>query len=124
MKIFSLQSKTGLVVWSAVLGFAFNFVGLIFSTINHWVDFESGKANPSILAGSSHLISIKCDYGFPFRFYDKLISFGGHVPVETGIKPIWFYFWIDSVFWILVVFIILLIIRYFRKKNYQIPTKV
>jgi hypothetical protein len=103
MKIFSLESKTGLVAWSVVLGFLVNAV--VYFTTRH-VDILGGFS-------SSDLSPVNVtSFGLPFHYY------------TTGTDLSHLFYPFNLLFWILVVFIILFIIRYFRKKHYQISSKL
>ena len=106
MKIFSLQSKTSLVIWSVVLGFA----PLLFI----------------FLATSTSCRSLPCvgREGFPLVF--KIVDFRRIPEQLMGVNNSQFfvsYLIIDFLFWILLAFLILFIARHFRKKNGQMTSK-
>ncbi len=98
MKIFSLQSKTGLAAWSVVLGFLIDVVASLLTLNSYQPDCFLGPC-PKIY-----------DFGFPFKNHELFL---GDLSV----------LFLNLFFWILISFIILLVIRRFRKKNYQITTK-
>ena len=93
MKIFSLQSKTSLVVWSVVIGFVLNW-------LSYKVFVIQGKNCSDLLAT---VCLSPAQVGFPIRM--SLIEF-----------PL---FCLNLLFWILFALIILSIIRYLRTKNIQ-----
>lgn len=102
MKIFSLESKKHLVVWSVVLGFAVNIV------LNK-ITFKTNQCIPNPLGVMDGCV-YNTIYGFPFPYWE-----GGFVnpPFDNLYK-------FNFIFWILIVFIILSLVRHFRKKNNQI----
>ena len=94
MKIFSLQSKTGLVAWSVGLGFLMNFLA------EHLVVYK-------IPCGVDMDVEFCTVSGWPF-----VTGFFGSLIYYDLIK-----FLYNLVFWVLVVLIILSLIRYFKTKK-------
>jgi len=109
MKIFSLQSKIGLVAWSVVLGSALFFISDKISIIS----------NPSpginIPEESSYLQGIP----FHYEFHQTFLAPGGIIYFAD--RP-WILLY-NFIFWILVVFVVLFVVRHFKKKNIQLPSK-
>ena len=113
MKIFSLQSKTGLVVWAFLVGLAADF------TAYGWKFFVPTVSTPT---------------GWPFIYRPRFFSMDCWVTPSQphncddvfGLESIFrqkeFYF--NLIFWVLIVFVALFIVRNFRKKNNQITSKV
>lgn len=94
MKIFSLQSKTGLVVWSVALGI---LVNIVLYSIYFMLSFRCLDVMDAVICMK------------PFNAIFFWLRYGDY----TGF-----------LFWILTSFIILFTIRHFRKKNYQLPSKL
>jgi hypothetical protein len=91
MKLFSLENKSSLLVWSIVLGFVLNFL------INIIVLRNSCKGSAACFG----------DYGFPFKSPADTNAFGIFLDINT-------------VIWIAAVFIILKFAKNFKKKKYQV----
>jgi hypothetical protein len=96
MKIFSLQSKTGLSIWVLILALVLNVV--TFLNTKTPVYFKDGMFGTSILGFS---------YGWPLSY----------LQMEAGSPLLTKEFVIDLCFWSVLVLIILSIIRYFRNKK-------
>jgi hypothetical protein len=138
MKIFNPQSKRDLVVSSLVLGFIscllFALISLITSAIFLSPSPQIQCNNCQILPQNGSGYSEKI--GFPFS-YTALIStvnvqdpFGQPYPLNFTtlfIRPFGQFittmvFWEDTLFWILAVFVILSLVRYFRNKKVLVKT--
>ena len=132
MRIFSLQSKTALVMWSVVLGLVlFAFSMLIHSYLPgqtaHCDNFVSPEGFPmpcpDWVSAPQYFqgwpIGIQYGSGYDPQINSKeSIAFGfGQLALGNIVAVI------DFVFWILASFVILLTIRHFRKKKYQISAK-
>ncbi len=113
MKLFSLESKLSLVGWSVLSGLLANTLFYYFSKVKIFDCFDLDCQREVI------------DYGWPFKFLPYKLN--GYVP--STVKEILFYpviryiFILDSLFWILIVFIILSLIRYFKKKNTSMTSR-
>lgn len=92
MKIFSLESKAGLVVWSVILGIVIERIIFPLSEIPYPAD------------GPAFYVT----RGFPFIYYMSLAEFN---PYDYS-KLV-----LNLLVWIVVVLIILSLVRYFRKKK-------
>lgn len=99
MKIFSLQSKWALVVWSVIL--AFCIYSIVFGIY-------------SIQAFNCALIKNdwSCFNVFNER-YRVLLPFGS----------MYQFIWANFLYWVLVVFIVLNLVNYFKKKKVPKPPK-
>jgi len=102
MKIFSLETKKQKVWWSIILGIV---TSLIVSKLSY----------RSYIPQCVELCASRLTFGYPWRALD------GTQVINTFdfiIKII-----ADTIFWTLVVFMILFIIRHFRNKQNQVPVK-
>ena len=123
MRIFSLQSKTGLVAWSLFTG---AIIGFLISTLISFPLCYSTSGQPQVLLNNQTQQEMTVgdydcmygvrDYGFPFKFSTQDVhsmeSVTRIVPddaVQITLQNI--------VFWILAVLIILSLIRYFKIKK-------
>jgi hypothetical protein len=115
-----MQSKKSLVLLSLFIGIIFNFLCLRFSILKI---YSTGCGPGAIPMGT---ISFGCTplpqyySGFPlhfYHFYDR--GSGGIVESYNGL--IYFItsyqFWVNLIFWILLVLIILSLIKYFKIKK-------
>lgn len=107
MKIFSLETKINLVGWSVGLGFLADMVASRFSNTHN--------CNPVGLEPGACIFFEK--HGWPFRYQLSDIGVDYLFIVHNIV-------WLNLLFWVLAVFIILFAARYFRRKNYQITSKV
>lgn len=106
MKIFSLETKTNLVGWSVILGFLFNAIILMLPI---WGKSPGGLSEYiEIIGGWPVYLRIPFDFINGSYFQATLTNVG---------------YLCDLFFWILVAFIILSLVRHFRKKNVQITSK-
>lgn len=123
MKIFSLQSKTGLVAWSVVLGLLVSLTLYIVSQISINVTVncipQPGLGCLDDLGGYTK----KVDYGWPIKYHAYNLTYDYSISVFYIILDK-YSFVLNSFFWIAVVFYILRIVRYFRKKDNQLPSKL
>jgi ABC-type dipeptide/oligopeptide/nickel transport system permease component len=118
MKIFSLQSKTSLVAWSVVLGVLIT-TGLY---VKNLVDRPVLCYNiPGVNCFETEERIDKyynTDYGWPIKFFKYNEN---HASIEIG--PIFYNqvlkysFIFNTLFWFLVIAIVLSLLRYFRNKN-------
>lgn len=124
MKIFSLETKTHLAVWSVVLGLAI-VSGLY--VMSETPLFDGGLARPTTYTNTNCLDSLnncgfaydpynllKADYGWPVKFKNHD---GFSFPPST--QEIIMYEWhlafvFDFVFWSLFIFIMLLIAKKYK----------
>lgn len=98
MKIFSLESKASLVVWSVVLGLFFD--------------------------GLSYRIFVTpASFCLGFYAVGDCIPAKSGFPIRSTLVDIPFLL-IDLLFWILISFIILFAVRFFRKKSVKITTNL
>lgn len=121
MKIFSLQSKTGLVVWSAVLGLIIGILDNFFISYSLCNPVASSSLGELTANGYNCMEGLRA-YGYPFvsHITSTVVGF-----VDFGLtQSHHLNDFLNILFWILVVFIILFISRYFKKKNNQITLKV
>jgi hypothetical protein len=106
MKIFSLETKTNLVGWSLVLGILIS--GLVACVFHQQAVFFDGGSTSNL-------------FGAPFEWsifhHQELLKTHYYSYSLVGL----FY---NILFWGLVVFIFLSLVRYFRKKNNKITSKV
>ena len=113
MKIFSLQSKTGLVVWSLVLGV---LVGVF---VNNFFVSQPSFCNVPNQAFAPELQELStCDsqfrlHGWPVKYpqINKAYDISSNDVQDVYIQLY------NYAFWVVVVLIILSLIRYFKKKN-------
>lgn len=85
MKIFSLQSKTNLIIWSVVLGYLINYI-ILYRNLIVIYNCSSGSDN--------YLCENVAKIFWPFQNQSSSI-----------------------LFWVLIVFVILNLVRYFKYKN-------
>jgi len=106
MKIFNLQSKKGLVVWSVVLGIILNhaFRLFVYSDI-------CGPVRSSIFVPDG-----ACSYsekvGWPIP------SYGGGLASFT-----WHLYILNFIFWALIIYLVLSLIAYFKNKSNNLAPK-
>ena len=100
MKLFNLQSKTGLVGWSAVLSLV----------INYALHFYSRNGSP-ILA--TVIYPDEKIAGWPLSY----MVYGGWPPYQYVSNADFISLFVNFVFWTLAVFIVLSLIRYIKNKN-------
>jgi hypothetical protein len=117
MKIFSLQSKIGVAVWSVISGAVLNAVSLKYYLVKILPDCANLTQLDRSLICSPPLPLYYS--GFPFHFnqiYDKgsgiILYLNGLADLFASNK-----FWLNLFFWIIVVLIILSLIRYFKTKK-------
>ena len=105
MKIFSLESKTSLMLWSVALGVVITFILTLFYRTTYVVNDYSSicKAGMKCI---EKIYAIK--FGWPVAL-DSSISWSLSKTALVFIS--------NSVFWFLVIFIILSLISYFQYKN-------
>ena len=103
MKIFSLKSKTSLVLWAVVLGLFVNAVLFILSMRSYSCSSAAFDNLPN-----SNELAICTTVGRPFSL---------DVNIYTNTQNYVFYFFVNLIFWILVVFMVLSLIRYFKYKK-------
>lgn len=110
MKIFSLETKKHLAGWSVGLGMLLNILTFIFYTAKKCIDCS--KNTCLMMPGAN------CDYifGWPLsKAYSIFNLVNGNPPATVYMK--YGIFWLNLLFWALVVFIVLSLIRHFRNKN-------
>ena len=98
MKIFSLESKLDIVIWSIVFGFVVDFLLNLIVIQIPCFGFGCGELGAEGILRS----------GFPVYTQFQSSDF-----VETNLYGLIF----NAIFWILVSLIILSLIRYFKNKN-------
>ena len=98
MKIFSLQSKTGLAVWSVVVGLVLSILISISTQAYTESAFQTVCAS-SYAHGWPAVVRVSVCQGNNYFSFNNTNE------------------WINLFFWILVVLIILSLIRYFKKKH-------
>ncbi len=119
MKIFSLKSKTDLVVWSVILG---ALIAIAFEGYTRTVPAPRAFYYSNMCSGAS----LNCDatvIGFPFYHYADFYNtsdpnyylFGVFYKAFVSFSHLDFL--LNVLFWVVVVLIILSIIRYFKYKN-------
>lgn len=96
MKIFSLQSKIISLIWSLILGTAINLI------VNILTRSYQGGCGSALYCPIAHTLT----YGWPMNVtaYGLVVNF-------------WPSMIINSIFWAIVVFIVLSLVRYFKHKN-------
>ncbi len=122
MKIFSLETKEHLIIWGVGLGVA---IGVIVLQLTQFIiGIKECKGSVCTAMFDDRL----AQKGWPFMSQSEFSGFPYQpYPVDN---LSWkatlnsFEFWGNLIFWILVVFIILSLVRYFRKRNIQIPSNV
>ena len=109
MKIFSLESKVNMVVWSVVFGVALNLIAslLVFELSSNGAIFQSCLVVPE--PGVCHYVSNQV-IDIPFQVTINDMGTGEYKLI------------IDVLIWILISFIILFATRHFRKKNNQVTS--
>lgn len=120
MKIFSLESKISLAVWSLILGLVVTLVLYILS--QRVVTAGAGGVPTNCLGAYTNcLLSFtKTDYGWPFHFYDSNL---GYSLTPDNTQPINLLNLIyDLAFWILSAFVILFVIKNLKNKNISAKT--
>jgi hypothetical protein len=110
MKIFSLQSKISLTFWSVGLGVVIDLAAFIKSKFV-WLPI-GGCLNWA--ETRFYCTDFFAQYGWPIRLETKLQA--SQVPILA--------FLYNGIFWISVSFIILFIVRHFRKKSVKITTNL
>ncbi len=109
MKIFSLETKKHLVGWAIVLGFIINII--ILKTV---LFKESCSVTPEdSLVPWAGLRICKYSTGIPFRVVFNYFELRNDGPVHN------LNYFLNIVFWIFVVLIVLSVVRHFRKKSNQ-----
>ena len=100
MKIFSLETKKHLIVWSMILGFSINT--LVYFITDDFYYEACARLNPKYGCIGPAVVG-PSDLGWPFEISRGLFDLG---------------FWINFVFWFFVALIILSLVRWlkYRKK--------
>lgn len=108
MKIFSLKSKWNLVGWSVGLSAIYNLLALWLSGTERYESIGS----PMLAAGRM----VNYNYGWPFSLV-RIVKSPLPWLDDVSYKINYLSFLFNFIFWILVVFIILSLIRYFKSKK-------
>lgn len=90
MKIFSLQSKSYVILWSVVIGYVLNFIA-----------YKYTRASLSCLFAPTDCPDLKGGWPFLYEFY----------------KNNYYLVYCNLIFWVLVSYISLSLIKYFKNKN-------
>jgi hypothetical protein len=106
MKIFSLESKTNLVIWGAVLSFVVNTVLFIMSSSTYAACSNWAQCSTTKIQAYRYGWPLKMDTNAFAPVFGKTLTY-----------------FINLFFWVVIVLLILGIIRHFKKKNNQLPSK-
>ena len=120
MKILNLQSKTGVVMWSLILGV---FVTIVLYSLSQRTSLRvidgGGIWGPN---SPQNMMIVTHDYGWPSPFNSYLLNYYNTYGA-TSVKDIVYQqilmnsFIVNLLFWVVVSLIILSLFRYFKNKK-------